>query len=181
MLAAVLLPMAVVAALPGSLAGQERPAEVRAYLRSVAAFYEQDPGEVRLLVEGALAPEELPVALTVSRRAGISAEAVLALRRAGRSWTDILVTYGLHAGTLHVPLDTPPERGPLAAAYAEYAERPARSWSVIRLRDDAVVQLVHLRFLSSYLEVPPSRVAAALAGASSPVDAYRSLLAPRLP
>lgn len=176
-----LLASAATVGAPTGAMGQERTAEVRAYLRSVAAYFEQDPAEVGVLVQGARVPSELPVALFVSGRAGISAEAVLALRRSGRSWSDILVTYGLNAGVIHVPLREPPTGGALGEAYAEYAERDRRTWSVIRLSDAAVVQLIHLRFLSGYLELPPDRVAAALAESGSPVDAYRGLLRPRLP
>lgn len=180
-LAAVVLVLALVAGGPAAAASQERSAEVRAYLRSVAAHYEQDPAEVRVLVQGARSPAELPVALLVSRRAGISAEAVLALRRSGRSWADILVTYGLDAGAIHVPLREPPTRGALGEAYAAYGRRDRPAWPVIRLSDDAVVHLVHLGFLSRYLELPADRVAAALVESGSPVEAYRDLLRPRIP
>lgn len=180
-LAAVVLATAVHASRPAGVAAQEPSPEVRAYLRSVAAHYAQDPAEVRVLVRGAREPSELPVALLVSRRAGISAEAVLALRRSGRSWSDILVTYGLDAGVIHVPLREEPTRGPLGEAYAAYARREPGSWSVIRLTDRAVVQLVHLRFLSRYLQLPPDRVALALVESDSPIDAYRDLLRPRVP
>lgn len=178
---AAVVTVTTVTALPAPSAGQEPSPEVRAYLRSVAAHFEQDPGEARVLARGARSPAELPVALLISRRAGISSEAILALRRSGRSWSDILVTYGLHAGVVHVPLGETPTRGPLAEAYAAYAAREPRAWPVIRLTDEAVVYLVHLRFLSRYLELPPERVAVALAESASPVEAYRALLRPRIP
>lgn len=179
--AIVLVTAGTAAAHPAGVRAQERSAEVRAYLRSVAAYYEQDPTEIRLLAEGARGPEELPVALLISRRAGISAEAVLTLRRSGRGWSDILVTYGLDAGSIHVNLGDPPEQGALGTAYTAYASRERDAWPVIRLSDSAVVQLVNLRFLTGYLELPPGRVARALWEAESPVRAYRDLLRPRIP
>lgn len=157
---------------------QEHSPELRAYLRSVAVHFDQDAGEVLVLLEGASRPEELPVALLVASRSGVSPEAVLALRRSGRSWAELLRAYGMHAGQLYVPLDAVPEAGPLAQAYGAFADRSRESWPVIRLPDEAVIALVHLRFLAGYLEVPPDRVAQALAGSPTPVSAYRTLLRP---
>lgn len=160
--------------LPGFLAAQTR--EERAYLRSAATHFGSDEGEVAVLARGDVAPEEIPVVLLVSTRAGVSAEAILALRRTGRSWSEILRRYGLHAGQLHVSLEQVPSDGPVADAYAEYEGRSRDTWSVIRLPDGAVVTLVNLRFLSEYLDLAPDRVAAALSAEATVVEAYRRLL-----
>ncbi|HSG50025.1 MAG TPA: hypothetical protein VLA43_19530 [Longimicrobiales bacterium] len=162
----------------GALAGQSR--EEQAYLRSAANHFHMGEGEVVVLSEGGAAPEEIPVVLYIATRAGVSAEAILALRRSGRSWSDLLRRYGLHAGQLHLILDAVPSEGPLRLAYAAFAERPRNAWSVITLPDDALVALVNLNFLVEYLELPPDRVAQALAQADSPVAAYRALLSRRM-
>lgn len=147
----------------------------RAFLRSAAIHFDSDPGEVSMLAEWAGAAEEVPVALHLARHAGVSAEAILAFRRGGRSWADLLVRYGLHAGHLHIPLVTPPGDGPLGAAYAAYAERSPESWRIIRLPDESVVALVNLLFLSEHLELPAEEVASALTRYGSAVAAHGSL------
>jgi len=159
-------------------AGQTR--EERAYLRSAANHFGMGEGEVAVLSEGGAAPGEIPVVLHIATRAGVSAEAILALRRSGRSWNDLLRRYGMHAGQLHVVLDPVPREGPLAAAYAAFADRPREAWAVINLPDEAVVALVNLHFLVEYLDLSPDRVAEALTRASSPVEAYRELLSRRV-
>jgi hypothetical protein len=152
-----------------------------AYLRSVAIHYGQTAGEVAILAEGRVPADEIPVALTIARHAGVSAEAVLALHRNGRDWADLLVRYGLHAGRLHVPLQRPPTEGPGGEAYAAFAERDPSGWRVIRLSDESVVYLVNLRFLSEHLELPPQRVADVLTAEGSAVAAHGVLLRSRTP
>lgn len=160
--------------MPGLVHGQTR--EERAFLRSVASHYATDEAEVTMLARGEVAPEEIPVVLLVSTRAGISAEAILALRRTGRSWGEILRRYGMHAGQLHVALGVVPPEGRVADAYGRFEGRPREAWSVVGLSDVDVVTLVNLRFLSEYLDLSPERVAAALNAAPSVVEAYRGLL-----
>lgn len=173
-----LLALTALALTAGAAAGQSR--EEQAYLRSAANHFHVGEGEVGVLSEGGAALEEIPVVLYVATRAGVSAEAILALRRSGRSWSDLMRRYGLHAGQLHLILDVVPTEGALGVAYAAFAERPRNAWSVIALPDDAVVALVNLHFLVEYLELPPDRVAQALAQAGSPVAAYRMLLSRRM-
>ena len=152
-----------------------------AYLRSAAIHFDYTPGEVAILAESGGPPEEVPVALLIARNAGVSASAVLALRRGGRAWADLLVRYGLHAGRLHVPLDSPPTEGPGGEAYGAYASRDRSSWRVIRLSDDAVIYLVNLDFLHHHLELPAQRVADTLGREGSPIRAHHVLLRSRTP
>ena len=155
-------------------AGQTR--EEMAYIRSAANHFGVAEGEAVFLAGGGVRPAEIPVLLRVAQGAGISAEAILSLRRDGMSWADLLRRYAMHSGQLYVELDQIPSEGSLGEAYEAFAARPRSSWQVIRLPDDQVVALVALDFMSEYLELPPEEVAAALATALSPVEAYRALL-----
>ena len=160
----------------------------QAYLRSAALHFGVSPGEVSMLAQWPVPPEEIPVALHLAGYSGVSAEAVLALRESGRSWADILMRYGLHAGIFTSELkartssSTRTSRaasGGSATAYAAYAERDSSSWRVIRLADAEVVVLVNLVFLSEHLEIPVDRVAMALLREGSPVAAHGVLLRTR--
>lgn len=134
-----------------------------------------------MLAEGDVPAEEVPVALLIARNSGVSASAVLALRRGGRAWADLLVRYGLHAGRLYVPLDLPPTEGVGAEAYRAYESRDRGSWRVIRLPDEAVVYLVNLDFLSHHLELPAQRVAEVMTREGSSIRAHHALLRARTP
>lgn len=171
--AAVVLAALLLTATPAEAQSREE----QAFLRSAATHFRVEEGEVAVLARGSGAtPEEIPLVLHIATGAGVSAEAILALRRSGRSWSELLRRYGMHAGQLHVPLESDPVEGPLAEAYREFAARPRNSWPVISLSDQALVSLVNLHFLTEYLDVPPERVARALTEARSPVQAYRTLL-----
>lgn len=160
-------------------ASEAQTREEQAFLRSAANHFGFAEREVAFLAQGEASPDEIPVVLHLARQAGVSAEAILALRRGGLSWTDLLRRYGMHAGQLHVDLETVPREGALGRAYETFAGRPRSSWEVIRLADDQVVALVALSFLSRYLQISPEQVAVALAGSLSPVEAYRALLGRR--
>lgn len=177
-IARALLALTFLVVAAGAAAAQSR--EEQAYLRSAANHFHMGEGEVVVLSEGGAALEEIPVVLYIATQAGVSAEAILALRRSGRSWSDLLRRYGMHAGQLYVILDANPTEGALGVAYAAFAERPRNAWSVITLPDEALVALVNLNFLVEYLELPPDRVAQALAQAASPIAAYRALMSRRM-
>lgn len=155
--------------------------DTQAFLRAAGQHFGVARDEVAILSEWQIPAEEIPVVLHMAGRAGVSPDALLALRRSGRSWADLMGRYGIHAGQLHVRLTAPPSLGPLGRAYAAYADRPGSAWQVIRLDDDAVVQLVNLRFLSEFLETSPDRVAAALAESGSVLEAFRLLRRSALP
>jgi hypothetical protein len=159
-----------------AVSGQTR--EERAFMRSAANHFGVAEGEVAFLAQGGATPDEIPVVLHLARSAGVSAEAILSLRRGGAEWTDLLRRYGMHVGLLYVELREVPSEGALGRAYEAFAARSRSSWQVIRLPDDQVVALVALDFLSEYLDIPPDEVAAELATSLSPVEAYRALLSP---
>ena len=150
-------------------------------MRSAASYFGVAPGEAVFLAERLDSATELPVVLHLASGAGISPEAVLAMRGRGLPWGELLPRYGLHAGALHVPLDRAPDAGALASAYRAFQDRPPDAWRVINLSDEAVVALVNLAFMADHLELPPARVADALARSGDPVLAYRDLLRRRLP
>lgn len=147
-----------------------------AYYRAAGEHFGVTEGEVQILSDWNLPPEEVPVVLFVARRGGVSADAVAALRRSGKSWADLGSRYGVHAGMLHVELDGAADLGLLAHAYDEYRQQPSSAWPGIRLDDPEIVALVNLRFLMEALRRSPEEVLAAMVRAGSAPDAYRLLV-----
>jgi hypothetical protein len=160
----------LVAGLP--LAGQE-PGVLQSYYRAVGEHFRVPPAEILILSEWRLPPEEIPVVLWMARRAGISPDAVVALRQAGRDWSDVARRYSLDAAAFHVPLEG--SAGSLTPAYEAYRERPSAEWSSIRLDDGQVVGLVNLRVLGEILRAPSTVLLQARDRSGSWVDAYGSL------
>lgn len=100
---------------------------------------------------------EVPVVYSVAHHAHVEPAVVLDLRRAGRSWMDITLHFGLSPEIYYVPLTVDPGP-PYGKAWGYYKKRPRSRWSTIRLADDDVVNLVNLRFLAQTHHVKPDRI-----------------------
>ena len=159
---------------PAPADGQQDP--VQLYLRAVADHFDLPASEVRVLSEWRIGPEEVPVALFISREAGISADALLVRKRGGRGWGEISRQHGLGADVFHVPLPPGTPAGPLTPVYESFRATPTSGWGSLVLEDEALIQLVNLHVLSEYLRTPPDRVLQAWGEAGSFVDAYVALL-----
>ena len=136
-----------------SVAAQEDDASRRAYFASVAEFFEISSSEISILGDWRLPADEIPVVLFIAGRAGVSAEALAALRRSGASWAELAERYRVGPGTLHMPLPDTAPAGRLEGAYVQYRELPATRWSEVRLSDGDIVALVNVRVLSETLQL----------------------------
>ena len=167
----------VLALVAVSAAAAQTPNDLAAYYRAVGAHFKVPPGEVMVLSEWRLPPDEIPVVLYIANRGGISPDAVVALRQGGTGWPVVARRYALDAGSFHVRLDG--AAGSLARVYSEYESRPQAQWSAIQLADDEVIALVNLRVLSEVLRSAPLVVLQARDRAGSWVVAYGTLAAGR--
>ena len=172
-----LAPALVLAALavPATAAAQDA-AVLEAYYRAVGDHFRVSPQEVNTLSEWRLAPDEVPVVLFLANRGGISPDAIVALRRGGRGWSELASRYGVGADDFHVPLGGGTATGPLAQVYDRYASTPSASWAGMSLSDDEIVGLVNVRVLSGAAGVPAARVMEARGRTGSYVGAFGSLV-----
>jgi len=148
----------------------------RAYFRGVAEYFQLPEAEVSILGDWNLPADEIPVALFIASRAGISPEALVALRGSGRSWVELSRRYQVGPAQLHVPLTAPLPSGYLSLAYQQYQSRPVGEWGQIELTDEDIVVLVNVRVLSTILSVRPEEILRRRAGARSFVDVYARLI-----
>lgn len=137
---------------------QEEATAQEAYFGAVAEFFQLPRSEVGILGDWRLEVDEIPVVLFVARRAGISPEALVALRQSGRGWAELVVRYGLDASHFHVPLPDQAQAGVLAEAFARYRALPVDRWSEITLSDADIVGFVNVRLLAQTLGLPPEAV-----------------------
>lgn len=166
------LGLALAATAPRSARAQDA-GSVEAFYRAVAQHFEVPSGEILILSEWRLPPEEIPVVLFVAGQAGISPEAVVAVRRSGQGWPAITRRYALDASRFHVPLEG--GAGSLARAYEGYASRPRTQWASLELTGEDIVGLVNVRVLSEMLGVTPAAAIQARDRTGSWVAAFRSL------
>lgn len=143
------------AAAPGLAAQDAARAD---YFRSVAGFFNLPANEVAILSDWDIPAQEIPVVLFMARRAGVSPEALVALRDGGQSWSSLATRYRVTPSALHVPVPDEAPTGVLTAAYQGYRSNEVGSWDSIRLSDQEIIALVNLRVISQTLAIPPERV-----------------------
>jgi hypothetical protein len=149
----------------------------RAYFRAVAGFFQVAEGELAILAHGGEIPaEELPVALFMARRGGVSPEAVIALRGSGRGWPELAQRFGVGANALHVPLGDGVAMGTLAPLYRRFSATPVDQWQTLILSDNEIVALVNVRVLAQALGVEPDQVAGRAGSAATFVEVFASFL-----
>ncbi|MGD8318869.1 MAG: hypothetical protein PVJ02_00395 [Gemmatimonadota bacterium] len=152
--------LALTAVAPRILAQEQDTQAREAYFRAVAEFFSLPPSEVSIIGEWRLASDEIPVALFVAHRAGVSPEAVVALRRSGKSWSELARRFRLDASQFYVPIPAGASAGRLQDAYDRYRGVSADRWGEVSLADSDIVGLVNLRILAQTLRMPPETVLA---------------------
>lgn len=157
-------------------AAQDFHAAREGYFRVVGSYFRISSSEVAILSDWNLPADEIPVVLFIADRAGVSAEALVALRRSGRSWVDLAERYGIGARALYLPLREGASPGRLASAYHAFRATPVGDWSSIRLTDADIVALVNVRMLSEALGVPSEEIFRHTARASTFVELYALLI-----
>ena len=172
---AVLLPAMMFVAAAASEAQQQSSAE-RAYFRAVARYFQVSESEIAILRNWDLAPDEIPVLLFVARRAGVSAEALVALRESGRDWMELSARYQIGVPALHVPLRDPSSAGRLSGLYESFSETPVERWGDIRPSSEDIVALINVRVLSQSLGLQPDDVMSRTTTETSFIELYAQLL-----
>lgn len=155
--------------------GQERSVARGAYFDAVASYFRLPPSEVTILADWEITPDEIPAILFVAAHAGVSAEALVALRRSGRGWSDLIARYGISAATLHVPVRDEAPTGALSGAYDAYRVTPVSEWPSIRLHDQDVVALVNVRVIAQTLGLAAEDVIRQTDSAPSYVELFAQL------
>jgi len=168
--------LALVALLTPSLVAGQVDAARQAYFRAVAEYFSMTPAEVSILSEWSLPADEVPVVLFVARRAGVSPDALVALRRSGSGWARLIDRYHLDAGHFHVPLSATADRGRLARAYEQFAAVPPERWGGVSLQDQEIVDLVNLRIVAQTLRMRPGDVLTRAAPGTTWVQLYGRLV-----
>ena len=97
--------------------------------------------------------EELPVVFFLASRAQVDPTLIIDLRMRNRmSWLGITFHFGLTPEIYYVPVKR--VGPPYGKAYGHY-KRHKNNYSKVVLADNDVVNLVNLRFMSDYHNVPP--------------------------
>ena len=172
------LPFLGVICVPALAQTQTPVSEVvrQGYFRAVGEFFTLPPTELAILNEWELDEDEIPVALFIAERTGVSAEALVALRRSGRSWAELAARYGVSAAALHVPIPEQSAAGEIATLYQRYRSTPESGWADIQLKSAEIVALINVRLLAQTLGILPAEVLAQSEEADSFVKLFGELI-----
>ncbi len=153
-------------------AAQDHDIARQDYFRAVATFFNLPPNEIVILSEWEMPADEIPVVLFMARRAGVSPEALVALRDSGRGWSALADRYSVRAAAFHVPVPDDAPAGRLEDAYRLFRSTPVGEWGALRLSDDHIVGLVNVRVISQSLRIPAERVLAETGQPGTFLDLY---------
>jgi hypothetical protein len=181
-----LLMVLAVSALTGPgvpVMAQEMPADRQApldtYIRVLSTHFRLPQTEVRILTEGRVPADELPVALRLARFSGIPPVSLLAQRRSGDSWLVIARRYNLGAASFHVAIPDGQVDPSVARVHGLFRDSPPSQWDAINLTDAEFIALANLLVLSSEIGVSHGQILEARAAAGSFVGALSRVSAPR--
>jgi hypothetical protein len=130
---------------------------VKDFHLAIGTHYKVSEKAIALGKKKGLQDEELPVLFYLSSQTGKKPEALLELRRKGKSWMDISMQFGLRAGAYYVPLKEA-KGPPYGKAYGHFKNTPKKKWDSIRLSDADIVNFVNLKFLSGHYGCSPDEV-----------------------
>lgn len=167
-----LIALTVLTSLSAPVAAQDEDVARQDYFRAVATFFNLPPNEIAILSDWQVPADEIPVVLFMARRAGVSPEALVALRDAGRGWSSLADRYSVRAAAFHVPVPDDASTGRLEEAYRLFRSTPVGQWGTLRLTDEQIVGLVNVRVISQSLRIPAERVLAETERPGSFLDLY---------
>lgn len=127
------------------ISGSERG--ISGFALSVGDYYRVPERDI-MVIERSVPRDELSVVYLLANRSHRNASFIADLRLGGLSWWDITLRLGLDPYTLYT-VDSRRHSGPpYGKAYGYYKEGKKH-----RLRDDEIVELANVRFLSRYHRV----------------------------
>ena len=125
---------------------------------AIGEYYRVPQKEVIIIRERGIPDHEIPVVLFIATRAHVAPAAVINLRLHGRKWTDITLHFGLSPEIFYVPVNIEVAGPPYGRALGHFKRVPRKRWKTIVLKDDEVINLVNLRFISEHHGYSPDEV-----------------------
>ena len=123
------------------------------YLAINSRYFDRDRDSVRTLAARYGHPDDLAVALFIGARSGRAPGTIFSLRQEGLSWWEISLRFGLPLDVwfVEVPRDPGP---PYGHAYGHWKKHKRHRRDVVVLTDADLRNLVAVRMLHEYYDVP---------------------------
>jgi len=131
---------------------------LKGFYLAVGEYYRVPEREVIVIKQRRIPDEEIPVVFFIAARARVSPAAIIDLRLGGRTWMEIAFHFGLRPDIFYVPVTGEVKGPPYGKAYGHFKNRPKKESGKIMLRDDDVINLVNLKFISEHYGYKPEEV-----------------------
>ncbi|HEY4481587.1 MAG TPA: hypothetical protein VI489_01915 [Candidatus Brocadiaceae bacterium] len=125
---------------------------------AIGEYYRVPQREVIVIRERGIPDHEIPVVLFIATRAHVAPAVIIDLRLHRRKWTDITLHFGLSPEIFYVPVNIEVAGPPYGSALGHFKRVPRKKWKKIVLKDDEVINLVNLRFISEHHGYSPEEV-----------------------
>ncbi|MDH3627171.1 MAG: hypothetical protein OEV00_11370 [Acidobacteriota bacterium] len=122
------------------------------YVAISSRYFDRDHDTVRQVAVRYDNPDDLAVALFVSRHSGQNADQIWQLRRQGRSWWQISAHLGLNHDVWFVPVERAPGP-PYGKAYGYWKKHRQNRRAAFTLSDADARNLVAVRMISDYYDL----------------------------
>jgi len=142
----------------GDIGGSIGEEGQRGFILAVGDHFRVPRREVIIIKERGFHPFEVPVVLSLAKRAHVEPEVVMDLRLSGYTWLDITFRVGLNPEIFYVPVGATVTGPPYGKACGYYKKKPKKKWKTIVLSDDDVINLVNLKFMSEHYGCPPEKI-----------------------
>jgi len=153
------------------------PGSPHEYYQAVGEYFQVSKRQVVVIVKRWPHFGDLPVALFIAAKAKVSVGLIVEARRLGKDWLDIARLHKLSAADFYLPV-TAVVGQPFREVYGKFAAVGQEAWPQVALKDEDVVNLVNLRFLSEHYRCSP-HVVMELRAAGQPYDAIEREVAKR--
>ena len=129
------------------------------YFTSIGSYFSVPQSDINVVRHRGIPEEEVPVVFFLSRQAKVAPSTIINLRRKGVSWLEITQRFGYGPEIFYVAVDAnvvadPPYR----RVYEDYNSKPMKQWSEVTLRDNDIINLVNLKYISEYYKYPPEPI-----------------------
>lgn len=119
-------------------------------------YYNVEPDVIYQCEHMGIPVEEVPVVLFLSKRSRVKPEVIIKWRLAGMSWHEITIKLKLNPDIFIVPIPVHIKVGPpYGRAYGYWRKHKHLK---IKLSDEEITELIHLRIASEYYKIKPEEV-----------------------
>ena len=130
---------------------------IKSFYIAVGDYYDAPEKEIAVVRKHKIPDEDLSVVFFLSRRAKVSSQAIIDLHLEGKTWMEITLHYGLGPGIYYVPVKEA-KGPPYGKALGHFKKKPKDKWKKITLKNDEIINLVNLKFMSEYHGYSPDDI-----------------------